>query len=234
MQEINIGWKNITLRKYFEYQKGLITFKNDSNLHVRLLSILEDIDYDLLKEYPVYLLESKFENWQFLADDFTKYEVKGDNVLDLGGKIYSINKSFGTLKFGQWQDLDQILNRSEVDKDYFKNIHILIAISSILPSEYSLEKAMELSELLLDEPMFFIIPNLNFFLHKEVPSIENIITYLRMIQKDKVEEVEFMIISYRTYIKGLGGIRLWLRLRTMILLSLMRLWILQYKKYSLI
>ncbi len=233
MQEINSKWKNITLRKYLEYMNHFNTFKNDSNLSLRLLSFLDETDYQELLDSPIGILNQKYQRWEFLQEDFSECKTQDAN-LDVGGKIYFINKNFNAISFGQWQAMDEVLKLSDEDKNILKNIHILIAICSILPSDYTYEKATDLSKLILDQSMYNVIPNIVFFLNSEHQSLIPTLTYLREVQLQKVMEMEVTMSKLQISTRHGGGMGLWSRLRTKILLSLMRYWLKLYKMYSLI
>lgn len=232
---ITNDWKNITLEFYLKYQNYCLSEKisddlNDTEKGLRYLSYLEGKTYEEIKAMPQFLLAACSKKWEFLSDDYSKLELL-EPFIEIEDKVYFITKDFNTLSLEQYQHIEYVLKQSEIDKNYLKNIHLLIGISCIPRLEYTFEKAEALSMKILEINMYNILPNISFFLFENKELLNNTLSYLRRIETKKLAEMEVIQNKLEILIKRGDGLSLLSKWQMKIYYYLIKYYTWSYKKY---
>ena len=230
MKEINDDWKKITLRKYLEYTKTYYQHKDHPDLSYLLLSVNEGKTPEELKTLPLGILQRTFDRWSFLNEDFSQYEEKA--ILDLGsdGTFY-IRKDFGNLSLMQWQNIDELIKMA--GDNLLSNIHLYLGIVIQEREKYDYDKAVEYSNILLETPMYYIIPNINFFLREEeTSSIDSALSSIMKIEEEALENLEATLNRSIILVSSGVGMGWWRRWLTKTYLKLIRFWLKRSKTYS--
>lgn len=232
MHNISEYWKEIDLEFYLKYIEFASTLKKeDVEYYYHILSFLENKTYEEIKSLPVSLFNVYFERWKFLTEDILSISYEDNNpLLFLDGETYFIQKNFELLSFEQWQNIDSVIKLSDDDKNYLKNIHIILSIACQTRENYNYDKAIELSKVLLKEKMYYIIPNISFFLFNENLSLTDMISFLKKIQQQEILKSEAMLNSLQNFQKHGGGMGLLKRWLIMIYVGMMRYYLKQFKK----
>lgn len=159
MKELSEDWKKITLKEYLDYRDYILKTKEDEKYKNEPFHIYEYLEKKSMKAVSQYELNIIIDRWDFLKEDFE--DVNNVNAtIDINNDTYLIQKDFNNLSFLQWQNMEEFSKT-----DILRNIHIIMAIASSKKEDYDYDKAIELSELLNDSPMYYIIPNINFFFY---------------------------------------------------------------------
>jgi len=215
-------YKDITLKQYLEFREGLI-LNSDNKFY-----FIEHFEKINVKDVSLIELELLINKYSFLSESFESDENISP-VININ-KGYSINKNFELLSFEQWENLDSIIKSS--GDNIFKNIHVLLAITCFEPKEYTYDKAIELANCFLESKMFYIIPNINFFLFKETESLKTFHTYLKKMEQTYLNQAWNILKQIKTSNKSGGGILRWSRLRMIIFCYLIKCWLKRFEKYS--
>jgi len=221
---LNINWKNITLSKYLEFRKYV---SNNIDNRFAFIEFFENVKCENI---PILQLNLLIEKYSHLLEDF-----QNENEEFISSYLfdeYHIQKNFNLLSFEQWENMDSILKRDE--KDIFSNIHLLLAISCQPSKDYKFENAQILSEKILNTSMYNLIPAICFFLFKEIESSNNILSYLKKMESESLNQIEIYMKQIRNSLKYGVGTKFFTICRTGIFYVLMKLWLYRYKKYSLI
>lgn len=231
---ISEKWKKIDLKfylKFIGYNFSLDKELTDMDRELSLISFCENITLDKLKSKTKIEIEFIRERWDFLAEDILK--IEGSNLINLNEEYFIINKDFNQISFSKWENIDAVLKASD-DGNYLKNIHILLGIIIQPNASYDYFKAIEYSEQLLNQPMYYIIPNISFFLTEETVSSNNILFYLNKQEEKAIMNLE-AILNYKPNSQTDSvGWKQYTSWRAKILLKLIRFWLKQYKRYSAI
>jgi hypothetical protein len=134
MIEIQIGkieykcptsYEDITVRKYQNYIeliKNKSIFKNDIDLITNIISLMIDIEIDILKKLKAdnILLIQKALSFLNNDIDISKYDNKGK--LEINGQLFMFNKNMNNLTLGEYIDFDILT------KDPIENLHKISAL----------------------------------------------------------------------------------------------------------
>jgi hypothetical protein len=226
---INEYWKRLTLRTYLKYVKCYNEYREDPDLSFRLMGALENKDYLEIKNLPIGILQDIFKHWEFINEDFSKEEENA--IVELDGESFFIRKDFGMLSMMQWQNLDEYLKLG--GDNILEYLHMYIAIVIQDRENYSWENTNKYSELLLDRKMYYVIPNINFFLRDDETSSINTLLYSVAEEERKALENLMDTMDYSIgLVKNGVGMVWWRRWLTMIFLKLMRFYLKRSKIYS--
>lgn len=232
---ITTDWRNITLEfylKYINYTTAMKFYKEISveERGLRLLAFLENKKYEDIKSLPVFLLSTIQTKWEFLSQQTNGISFQ-EPFIEIEGKIYFIQKNFELLSFEQYQNQTEYLKESEEDKNYHKNLAILLAISCIPREQYKLETAQSLSNKILKTDMYSLIPAINFFLSKENYYIKDIHTCLKEVQEMKLKELEAILNKLEISITHGVGTQHYTIWQMKILQNLIKSYLYLYKTY---
>lgn len=231
MTNISEEWKYIDLEFYLKYQDFNTKYLKEDDYKFMRLAYLENKSVDEIRTSPIILLNSYLERWKFLTEDILDIAIEEQEpYFEINNKTYFIQKNFEMLSFEQWQHLDEILKASEQDNNFYKNIHLLLSIVSFQRIDYDYDKAVELSQLLLKEKVYYLAQAIGFFLSNEQQLLIDTTSYLKIIANQELMKAEAMLNKLLTSIKVGGGIPFLKRWQIMIYVSMMRFYLKRFKK----
>mgnify|MGYP006346673849 FL=1 len=164
-----------------------------------------------------------------MTDPFSD-ESNTSPIIEIEDKTYMIQKDFNYLSFEQWTNMDSLLK----DKDSFKNIHKLLAISILDPKSYKYEDVESISNYLLQQPLSVLTPNIIFFLNSEDILSENIHSCLKIMETQQLNQIQIYMKRGWNLVKSGIGMKFYKRFQMTIYLIMVKFWLYKYKKYSLI
>lgn len=231
---VSEDWRKIDLEFYLKYINYITAIKlsteDDLEKGLRLLAFLEGKDYNQLINEPKFLIDTKHQKWEFLSQRIIDIEVE-EPFIEIEGEMYMVQKNFELLSFEQYQHQTEILKESEEDNNYYKNIHLLLAICLIPRDKYSFEKAEILAKKLLKCNMYDLIPAINFFLSKEQSFMIDIHTFLKQVESKKLKQMEVILTQLELSIRHGVGIQHYTLWQTKTLRNLIKFYLYHYKKY---
>src|SRR6478735_4288970 len=227
---MNNEWKKIDLKFYLEYLNFINNYKGDEYF-INRLSFLEKINVDDLNTYPIFYIQELNEKWSFLNENIDDLIDENSNEIEIENEVYFIQKDFSFLTMNQWQNIDSILKQSDNDKNYLKNIHILLSICIQNPSDYSYEKALILSEKILKINMFFLTKNINFFLSKDNQlSLNSQLFLMKKMEQKLITNLEVLLGDKTSSIPSGAGIQFYTKFRMRIMLLWIKFYLKKLKK----
>jgi len=228
--EIDIKFSSISLDFYLNYLEFLYKIKDSENQMILRLSFLENISEEEINNKPIFYLESLLDKWSFLNDSLDYYDDKSYEI-EIDGEVYYMNTDFNTLNMTQWQNMDDILKQSDKDKNYLKNIDMLIAITCFLPSNYDYNKAKELAKKIRKKDVNSIYKSINFFLQKDKIQSTNSLIFLQKMEKDLIMNLETITTNLMKNSTHFGaGIMSYTKLRMRIYKLWITFWLKKFKK----
>jgi hypothetical protein len=233
MTNISDYWKEIDVEFYLNYVAHISKLDKDNPDYLyHRLAYLESKPYTTIKALPVLQLAILIERWDFLYEEILEIPKEElEPFIFLDGKYYYIEKNFDNLSFEQWQNKDSVMQLSKDDNNYLKNIPMMLGIVAQRREEYTYDKAVELSKVILQEKMYYVIPSIGFFLTNEELSPNDMILYLKKIQQEEIMKAEAMLnnlLNLRRHGVGMSFLKRW---QITIYVSMMRYYLRRFKKF---
>ena len=178
---IPTSWDEITLNQFVKLQ-SLYANENKPSFN-EIISVLTNIELNELNEYPYFIIEKLMDKLDYLSQEITD---KVSNKIEINGETYQINY-LEHLKFGEYVDVNTVIDG---DKNNFKAILAILCRKEgeIYNDDFialELNKRMDMFDM---QPITKVYPLINFFLHCNNLSENNMKSYLEML-KDQANRI---------------------------------------------
>lgn len=191
---IPTSWDEITLNTFIKLQ-SLYANENKPSFN-EIISVLTNIELNELNEYPYFIIEKLMDKLDYLSQEITD---KASNKIEINGETYQINY-LEHLKFGEYVDVNTVIDG---DKNNFKAILAILCRKEgeIYNDDFialELNKRMDMFDM---QPITKVYPLINFFLHCNNLSENNMKQYLENLKDLANHTVQHYINSLKS---GLG------------------------------
>jgi predicted secreted protein len=158
-------WEEVTLRQYIE----LATYIYDIN-HIRMLSIMTGLDYDVLCNFPCDDFQLKvIPEMNFLSEELDVLSIKRASKLHIGDFIFDVIRDPSKERLGQKLFMQQITESAVQNKLPHHTLIAPVIANYYAPfvhpdKKWEEQHIKEFEQLVLDMPLMEAYPEADFFL----------------------------------------------------------------------